>query len=141
MASTTASSIGAWVNGLMGTSGTVSQASTATQAMMQQAASLTPGMVQQYQQQLANTPYPGQQWTTTTTPPQPWPTPYTTQDEVQETWDKWRKEFTEEVEAEFADLHNKLDKMYEILQGLVKVEIPTDEIRKALDADTFNRTD
>jgi hypothetical protein len=114
---------------------------TATQAQMAaQSSSLTSGMLQQalntqYQpgMQAAYAPY--QQWIGTSgTSPMQGQTPWSVKmDESNEPeFKKDLAEFRKEVELEFADLHNKLDKMYEILQGLVKVEIPADEIRKAL---------
>lgn len=115
---------------------------TQAQAAMANGQSLTAGMMQQAYQTQLGPMQPGmyQQWFTGTsgvsgTPGMtPWNVVTTNQPEnvTKEEWEAFKKEVMEEIDDKLFDLHNKLDKMYEILQGLVKVEIPTDEIQKAL---------
>ena len=111
------------------TTATAAQAQMAQQSQMQYATSLTsltPGMVQQ----AYNTQYQPNAWFGISGLPDPIVP-----------WEQQLKdakaEIMKEVQMEFADLHNKLDKMAELLQGLVKVDIPADEIRKALEEPPF----
>ena len=118
---------GSWLGGL-GSNASSSANSTTTQAntlTAQHLAAASSGMtaqLQQYYMQLQGSGISGGSGTLGASLAEPW------EQQIKD----MKKEILEEVEEKFERLHNKLDKMNEILLSLVKIEVPIDAIKQAL---------